>query len=180
MHWKSICSALPSWYFKLISFHSWGSEMGKPQAETSLCGRSGGGPGRRGLGGQGSEEPDKPASGQAWGQDVARAGPHRLTLLLFSDEHAVFFIFIFTKNRNVSSQNVWKTEKHRQAKNKSDLFSQLYFCAHGGRFPPLMWNQAGISLSGVLQPALTMTIPTTGAGSHLHRRMAFELWDRTQ
>lgn len=59
--------------------------MGKPQAETSLCG---------GLGGRALEEPDKPSFREAWGQDVARAGPHGLTRLLFSDKPAVF-LFLF-------------------------------------------------------------------------------------
>lgn len=60
-----------------------------------------------------------------------------------------------------------KSTDKQKKKEKSDTFSQLYVCAHGGRFPPFICHQAGTSLSGALQPALTVTIPVTGAGSHL-------------
>lgn len=106
-----------------------------------------------------------------------RAGPHSLTLLLFSHEHA--FIFIFTKKRNVSSQNIWKTEKHRQAKKKKKRHFLSYMSVlTEADFLHFLHLQSGGNRA--LQAALTSTAPMTGAGSHLHRRGHPSCGDRMQ
>lgn len=84
-NWKSICSGLPSWYFKHISFHFLGSPtMGKPHPETSLCGagawEAGAHLGELILGGARQAH----CSGQAGWQEVGPGWSHHsLARLLF-------------------------------------------------------------------------------------------------